>query len=92
METRPQVEGGEHYKGEGHEYGNLGEVSIDGQPKKIKRGRYLVLDLKNQLGVPADYELDQVVNGEFKPLQDKDHIVIHGGEVFVSHVRRGGAS
>ena len=79
-------------KDKDHEHGNLVKVTIDGQPREIPRGRYVVSELKVKLGVPADYELDIVDKGEFKPLQDADHIEIHGGEVFVSHVRRGGSS
>jgi hypothetical protein len=36
--------------------------------------------------------LDEVVRGEFKPLDDNAHIDIKGGEIFVSHVRTGGSS
>ena len=67
-------------------------ITIDGAAKQIERGSYVVSKLKELLGVPADYELDEVKNGEFKPLQDNQHTAIQGGEVFVSHVRRGGAS
>jgi hypothetical protein len=67
-------------------------VTIDGTPKQIERGKYLVSKLKQVLGVPADYELDEVKHGEFEPLADDGHTHIEGGEVFVSHVRRGGAS
>ena len=67
-------------------------VTIDGTAKDIERGSYVVAKLKELLGVPADYELDEVKNGEFKPLQDHQHTAIQGGEVFVSHVRRGAAS
>ena len=68
------------------------KITIDGIEKTIERGSYLVSKFKELLGVPADYELDEVKNGEFKPLQDHQHTAIQGGEVFVSHVRRGGAS
>jgi hypothetical protein len=67
-------------------------VTIDDKPKQIARGSYQVAKLKEILGVPSDYELEEVKNGEFKPLQDQQHTAIQGGEVFVSHVRRGGAS
>lgn len=67
-------------------------VTIDGKVKEIERGKYLVSDLKQILAVPADYELDEVKHGEFKPLDDNGHTHIEGGETFVSHVRRGGAS
>ena len=72
--------------------GSLVAVEIDGKPRRIKRGRYEIPELKIELGVPPNYDLDQVVNCEFKPLPDSSAIVIHGGEVFVSHVPRGGNS
>jgi hypothetical protein len=36
--------------------------------------------------------LDEVVHGEFKPLDDNAHIHVKGGDIFVSHVRTGGSS
>ena len=67
-------------------------VTIDGNPKQVRRGRYQVTELKQVLGVPVDYELDEVKHGEFKPLADDATLHIKGREVFVSHVRRGGSS
>ncbi|PWT71110.1 MAG: hypothetical protein C5B46_08700 [Proteobacteria bacterium] len=67
-------------------------VTVDGQAKEVARGNHLVSEFKASVGVPADYELDQVVDGEFKPLADDATLHIKGGEVFVSHVRRGGSS
>jgi hypothetical protein len=75
-----------------HEKKRLVTVTIDGNPKEIRSGEYQVSELKRVLGVPADYELDEVKRGEFKPLEDQGHTHIEGREVFVSHVRRGGAS
>ena len=67
-------------------------VTLDGHRREIAAGIYLVSELKKTLGVPADYELDEVVNGEFRALSDTAHIEIEGGEHFISHVRRGGSS
>jgi hypothetical protein len=78
--------------GETHGQGNLVQISIDGRHEMLPKGRYLVSDLKQKLGVPADYELDRVEHSEFIPLADTDYIEIHEKELFVSHVRRGGAS
>jgi hypothetical protein len=71
---------------------HLVTVSVDGQSKEVARGKYLVSEFKAVVGVPVDYELDQVVEGEFKPLADDATLHIKGHEVFVSHVRRGGSS
>ncbi len=67
-------------------------VTVDGQRKEIAAGDYVVSSLKMKLAIPADYDLDQVVHGEFRPLADNAHVKIEGGEHFVSHVRRGGSS
>ena len=68
------------------------KVTVDGLAKEVARGKYLVSEFKAMVGVPADYELDQVVDGEFQPLTDDATLHIKGEEVFVSHVRRGGSS
>jgi hypothetical protein len=81
--------------GEGHGAGHHPHevaVTIDGHRKEIPAGDYLVSALKAKLGVPADYELDQVIKGEFRELADSAHLDIKGGETFISHVRRGGSS
>lgn len=79
-------------EGSGKEHGHEVAVTIDGARKEIPSGEYLVSALKTKLGVPADYELDEVVHGEFRELKDSAHVHIKGGETFISHVRRGGSS
>ncbi len=74
------------------DHGHLITVTIDSVPKQIRQGRYLVSELKTLLGVAPELELDEVVEGEFKPLVDDSHINVKEHDVFVSHVRRGGAS
>ena len=68
-------------------------VTIDTNRKEIDAGKYTGATLKQVLGVPAEYDLDQVLNGEFVEITDAAEIVLEkGGEHFVSHVRRGGSS
>lgn len=67
-------------------------VVVDGHRKTVRSGKYIVAEFKATVGVPAEYELDEVVRGEFRPLNDDATIHIKGEEVFVSHVRRGGSS
>ena len=81
----------QNHPGEGADK-HLVSVTVDGEIKHVQRGKYLVSDFKAAVGVPADYELDEVVDGEFRPLADDATIHIKGEEVFVSHVRRGGSS
>lgn len=79
---------------EGHVHHHPHEVAItlDGHRREVPAGDYVVSALKARLGVPADYELDEIINGEFRELADTAHIDIKGGEHFISHVRRGGSS
>jgi hypothetical protein len=67
-------------------------VTVDGIEKHVPRGRYIVSAFKQLVGVDASRELDQVVHGEFKPLDDGAAIEIEGREKFVSHVRTGSSS
>lgn len=71
---------------------NLVKITLDGQVREIAEGVYKVQELKARYGVPPDYELDEVVRGEFKHLNDERSIHIMGGEVFISHVRQGSSS
>lgn len=67
-------------------------VTVDTQTKTVHRGSWIVSEFKKEVGVSADRALDEVVGGEFKPLEDTQRITIKGDEVFVSHVRQGGSS
>jgi hypothetical protein len=68
-------------------------VTIDTHRKEIPAGKYTGASLKVALDVTADYDLDQVLSGEFIEITDSATVVLEeGGEHFVSHVRRGGSS
>jgi len=72
--------------------GHKVKVVLNGDKVKIDSGTYIVSNLKVSLGVPSDYELDIIEDGQFKPLCDNDEITICGHEEFVSHVKCGGSS
>ena len=67
-------------------------VSVDGVEKRVPRGTYIVSAFKQLVGVDASRELDEVVHGEFVPLNDNATIKIEHHEKFVSHVRTGSSS
>ena len=67
-------------------------VSVDGVERKVPRGTYIVSAFKQLVGVDASRELDEVIHGEFKPLDDNASITIEHHEKFVSHVRTGSSS
>jgi hypothetical protein len=60
-------------------------ITVDNKPVQIHRGRRSVAEIKSAGGVPLADDLEQVIDGEMKLLPDDGHVVIHGGEVFVSH-------
>jgi hypothetical protein len=68
------------------------EVTVNGKPRQIRPGTYVVADFKREVKVDPELALDQVKDGVFVPLDDTASIDIHGGEAFVSHVRQGGSS
>lgn len=67
-------------------------ITVDGQPKEVTGGEYLVSKFKALIGVPPDYELEHVIKGVFHPLADTAKICVENHEVFVGHVRQGGSS
>lgn len=75
-----------------HDHPKLVTVTVDGKPKEITAGEYVVSVFKEKVGVPTNYELEEVKNGRMIPLDDNSNIHIHGGEVFISHVKRGGSA
>ena len=67
-------------------------ITIDNQGHTIHRGNITVSDLKAVAGISAAYELEEIVNGTLTPLRDDGHVVLKGGERFVSHPRAGASS
>ena len=78
-----------HHK---HPRPDLVKITVDGKQHDIRPGEYVVAQLKTEVGVPANYELEELRDGTMVPLDDNATIRICGGESFISHVRRGGSS
>ncbi len=76
----------------GHHHQHLVFVTVDGEPKQVRPGRYLVSVFKKAVGVDPAYELEKIEDGNLIPLADDAHIRIRGCESFVSHVRSGASS
>lgn len=74
----------EHYAARTKGEGVLVEITINGKPFKLKRGKYTVSALKKIGGVPAQDELNQLVDGRLKPLDNNDTVLIKGCEQFIS--------
>jgi hypothetical protein len=67
-------------------------ITIDNKMYTVHRGNTTVANLKAIAGIPAAYELEEIFNGTLKPLGDDEHVVLKGGERFVSHPRAGASS
>ena len=68
------------------------KIEVDNHPDHLAPGDYLVSNLKELIKVPAEKDLDQVIDGNLRTLADEATVTIVGGEIFFSHVRRGGSS
>jgi hypothetical protein len=75
-----------------HEDKKKVKIEVDNHPQHVPQGTYVVSDFKALIDVPPEKELDQVISGNLTTLDDSASIMINGGEVFFSHVRRGGSS
>jgi hypothetical protein len=71
---------------------DLVEVIVDRIAKRVQSGPYRVSVFKEDVGVPQEKELDQIIKGVITQLDDNATIVIAGGEKFVSHERTGAFS
>ncbi len=74
------------------EHGNKVTITINGKQYETHRGNNPVEHLRNLGKVPADEVFSQFINNQFVDLDDKAHIVIHGGEIFASHIKSCGSS
>lgn len=68
------------------------DVTVDGKKKKVAPGAYIVSAFKELVEVPATKILEELIGGKFTDLADTATVDIKGGEVFSSHVPRGGSS
>jgi hypothetical protein len=84
------MEPNEHEQKEHHPH--KVRVEVDGHPREVDAGLYTVAAFKQLTRVDPSKELDQLIHGVLTPLDDGATITIDGGEVFFSHVRRGGSS
>jgi len=67
-------------------------INIDNKSFTVHRGNKTVAELKQLAGISPSYELEEIIDGKLVPLRDDQHVVIKGGECFVSHPRAGASS
>lgn len=68
------------------------DVHVNNKRVVLQPGRYEVATFKKVAGVPLADDLDELVNCKLKHVPDNSTIHIEGCEVFISHVKDGGAS
>lgn len=74
------------------EPGKLVPITVNGQERKIHRGRRSVSEIKTVGEVPQADDLEQLVDGKLVPLADDASVTIKGHEQFFSHPKDGGSS
>jgi hypothetical protein len=67
-------------------------VHVNNDKVVLQPGRYDVPTFKKVAGVPQADDLEELVNCKLKPIADDATVHIQGCEVFLSHVKDGGAS
>ncbi len=68
------------------------EIHVNNEKVVLQPGRYDVPTFKKVARVPQADDLDELVDCKLKPVPDNATIHIEGCEVFISHVKDGGAS
>jgi hypothetical protein len=68
------------------------DVHVNNQKVVLHAGRYEVKTFKKVAGVPQADDLEKLINCKLDPVPDDGTLEIKGGEVFISHVKDGGAS
>jgi hypothetical protein len=70
----------------------LVSIEVNRKNYEITRGEHSVASIKKLGHVPLDYELEQMLDGQFTPLDDNAIVQINGCEVFIGHIKKGQSS
>jgi hypothetical protein len=89
-----QINDNQFMKPENDKKPNRVVITINGKEYEVHPGNHPVAELKNipDPKIPKEETLCLMVDGEARPLNEKDHVDIKGGEVFASNCPSGGAS
>jgi hypothetical protein len=68
------------------------EIHMNNHKVVLQPGRYDLPTFKRVSGVPQAEDVEELVDCKLKPVADNASIHIQGCEVFISHVKEGGAS
>jgi hypothetical protein len=67
-------------------------IIVDGVEHRVRRGKWIVRDLKAQLGIDQAKVLAQITPQGLKDLDDSAEIELREREQFMTHARSGGSS
>ena len=67
-------------------------VTVDDKKVELPRGKVSVSEIKHRGNVAEGYVLVRDNHGQLSALGNDDSVDIHGCEIFISHVKEGGAS
>lgn len=70
----------------------LVSIEIDTMKKEVRPGKWLVSDLKTEIGVDPAKVLAEITAHGLLDLDDGDHIGVHEHQRFMSHARTGASS
>ena len=71
---------------------DLVTIMVDGVERRVRRGRWVVKELKAALGIDPAKVLAEITPQGLKDLDDNSEIEVHAHEKFMTHARSGGAS
>lgn len=76
----------------GHGPGHQATIIVDDDKHEVRAGKWVVRDLKAEVGVDAAKVLAEITPHGLKDLDDGAKIEVHERQRFMSHVRSGGSS
>lgn len=70
----------------------LATIEVDGKEHRVRRGDWIVSDLKAEVGVDPAKMLAEITKHGLKDLDDSATFKVHEHDKFMSHARSGGSS
>lgn len=77
---------------EDHKHDHSVTIVVDGQSREVRPGKWIVRDLKTEVGVDQAKVLAEITPHGLKDLDDGDSIGVHEKQQFMTHARSGGSS
>ncbi len=72
--------------------GHLVTIVVDDKDRQVRGGKWIVRDLKAELGIDPAKVLALITPQGLKDLDDNAEIEVHEKERFMTHARSGGSS